>query len=144
MEISEIKVSYSSTKKHKPKITSSRYCFELLLSGWNLSTIEFQEEFKVMLLNRRNQVLGVYLLSKGGSASTIVDPKLIFSVALKCNASSIIIAHNHPSGNLNPSDLDIKLTKKLKSAGKLLDINVLDHIIVTKDGYHSLFDEGQM
>ena len=140
MEIAEISVSYSSSKMQKPRITSSKLSYELFLSTWNQATIELQEEFKVMLLNRYNQVLGIYPLSKGGSASTIIDTKLVYSVALKCNASSIIVAHNHPSGNLKPSHIDIKITKKLKEAGGLLDINFLDHIIVTKEDYYSLYD----
>ena len=95
-----------------------------------------------MLLNRANKVLGIYPVSKGGVSGTLVDPKLIFSVALKCNASSIILAHNHPSGNLFPSENDKELTQKLKSAGNFLDIKVLDHLIITPEGYFSFADEG--
>ena len=83
-------------------------------------------------------------MSKGGVSGTFVDAKLVFSVALKCNASSIIIAHNHPSSNLNPSEADKSLTKKLKSAGQFLDITLLDHLIITKDGYYSFSDDGLM
>jgi DNA repair protein RadC len=96
----------------------------------------------VLLLNRNNQVLGVYSLSKGGVSGTFVDAKLVFSVALKCNASSIIIAHNHPSENLTPSEADKSLTKKLKRAGKYLDINLIDHVILSKDDYYSFIDNG--
>ena len=77
-----------------------------------------------------------------GVAATIADPKLIFGAAIKANACGIIVAHNHPSGNLRPSNSDIDLTKKLKQGGKLLEIDVLDHIIVTKEGYFSMTDEG--
>jgi len=96
------------------------------------------------LLNRNNQVIGIYPLSRGGMAGTVVDAKLVFSVALKCNASSIIIAHNHPSGNLNPSEADKVITKKLKKAGSYLDIVLLDHLVITNDGFFSFTDNGLM
>jgi len=142
MEISEIRVSYSNNKKDRLKITNSKQSYDILMACWNKATLELQEEFKVLLLNRSNQVLGIYPLSKGGTASTVVDAKLVFSVALKCNASSIIIAHNHPSGNLNPSEADKSITEKLKKAGKYLEINLLDHLIVTKDDFFSFNDNG--
>ena len=100
MKISEITVSYSRGQQKKQKVSNSKESYEVLLNSWNENTIELQEEFKILLLNRSNQVLGVYPMSKGGVSGTIVDAKLVFGVALKCNASSIIVAHNHPSGNL--------------------------------------------
>lgn len=142
--IKEIKVSYSSGNKDKIKITNSKDSYNLFLSCWSKHTIELQEEFKVLLLNRNHQVLGIYPLSKGGVSGTVVDAKLVYSVALKCNASSIIIAHNHPSGNLKPSDVDLRLTKKLKEAGNYLDVTLLDHLIVTKHGYYSFADEAHL
>lgn len=142
MKISEISVSYSNNKSDKMKISSSKQSYDVLLACWSLSTIELQEEFKVLLLNRANQILGIYPLSRGGVSATVVDAKLVYSVALKCNASSIIIAHNHPSGNLNPSEVDKSLTQKLKSAGQFLDITLLDHLIVTKEGFYSFSDNG--
>jgi len=140
MKISEIIVSYSSCKKEKEKVSNSKESYEVLLNSWNENIIELQEEFKVLLLNRSNQVLGVYPMSKGGVSGTIVDAKLVFSVALKCNASSIIVAHNHPSGNLSPSEADKKLTQKLKKASEYLDIKLLDHIIITKEDFFSFSD----
>jgi len=113
----------------------------ILLAGWDKHLIELQEEFKVLILNRANEVLGVYPLSRGGTTSTIVDSKLLFSVALKCNAAGIILAHNHPSGNLKPSQPDISLTSKIKEAASLFEISLLDHIIVTKEKYFSFADE---
>jgi len=142
MKISEISVSYSSNNNNKLKINNSRHSYDILRACWSDSTIELQEEFKILMLNRCNQILGIYPLSKGGVSSTIVDAKLIFSVALKCNASSIILAHNHPSGNLNPSEVDKKITQKLKRAGQYLDIELLDHIILTKDDFYSFSDNG--
>ncbi|WP_317168263.1 JAB domain-containing protein [Pontibacter pamirensis] len=100
------------------------------------------EQFKVMLLNRANKVLGIYETSTGGVAGTVADPKLIFVAALKACASSIVLCHNHPSGNLKPSAADLQLTKKIKQGGELLDIAVLDHIILTSESYYSLADEG--
>lgn len=140
--IREIEVSYTSGITNKVKITSSKKAYDVLLSSWNSNTIELQEEFKVLLLNRNNTVLGVCSLSKGGVSGTIVDAKLLFSITLKCQASYIIVAHNHPSGNTKPSEADIKLTKKLKKAASVLDIHFLDHLIVTKDDFLSLSDNG--
>lgn len=142
MKISEISVSYSNDNNNKLKINNSRNSYDILRACWSDSTIELQEEFKILMLNRGNQVLGIYPLSKGGVSSTIVDAKLVFSVALKCNASSIILAHNHPSGNLNPSEIDKKITQKLKKASQYLDIELLDHIIITKDDFYSFSDNG--
>ena len=94
-----------------------------------------------MLLNRANKVIGLVDISVGGFAGTIADPKVIFGAALKAGASSLILAHNHPSGNLKPSKADISLTHKLISAGSFLDISVFDHIIITAEGYLSFADE---
>ena len=140
MEVSEISVSYSNTKKEKLKVKNSKESYTILLDSWDKNIIELQEEFKVLLLNRSNTVLGVYPLSKGGVSGVVVDAKLVFSVALKCNASSIIVAHNHPSENLTPSEADKLITRKLKTAGKYLDIALLDHLIITKDNYYSFKD----
>lgn len=144
MNIAEVKVSYTTNNTEKFKVTNSKTSYEFLLACWNKSTIELQEEFKVLLLNRNNQVLGIYPLSKGGTASSIVDVKLLFSVALKCNTHGIILAHNHPSGNLTPSKSDKDITTKIINASKLLDVKILDHIIVTKDDYYSFADNGLM
>jgi DNA repair protein RadC len=95
-------------------------------------------------LNRANKVIGYYKVSKGGMTGTIADPKVIFTMALNSGATSIIVAHNHPSGNLQPSPQDKQITSKLINAGKLLDINVFDHIILTSNSYYSFLDEGQM
>ncbi len=144
LKIAEIKVTYSAGQKSNATITGSVSAYKLILSCWDKTIIELQEEFKVLLMNRSNKVLGIFPLSKGGVSGTFVDPKLVFSVALKCNASAIILAHNHPSGNLSPSENDKGLTKKLISAGKFLDIKVLDHLIMTSEGYFSFADEGIM
>jgi DNA repair protein RadC len=94
-------------------------------------------------LNRSNAVLGILSVSKGGISGTVTDVRLIFQGALKTNASGIIVAHNHPSGNALPSDSDKKITQKIKEAGNLLDIQLLDHIIILPvEGYYSFADEG--
>ena len=94
-----------------------------------------------MLLNRANKVISKEQISIGGVGGTVVDAKMVFKVAIQSLASSIILAHNHPSGNLNPSQADLDLTKKLKEAGKYLDIQVLDHLILTDGTYTSFADE---
>jgi DNA repair protein RadC len=100
------------------------------------------EEFWILLIGQNNRVLGKEFISKGGLTTTIVDPKVIFSVALQYSAASIMMAHNHPSGNLKPSQQDIALTKKVVEAGKMLDILVLDHLIIGDNSYYSMADEG--
>ena len=142
MKISEITISYSNSKQKKLKVNNSKESYDVLLNSWDNNIIELQEEFKILLLNRSNTVLGVYPMSKGGVSGTVVDAKLVFSVALKCNASSIIIAHNHPSGNLTPSEADKALTQKIKKAGQYLDIALLDHLIITKEDFYSFNDNG--
>lgn len=128
------------TEKQKiVTITCSKDIFNLL-SPYFLDLLH--EEFWIILLNRANKVLGKVLVSKGGQSATISDPKIIFKIALEYNASSVILAHNHPSGNLKPSFSDLKLTEKLVAAGQLLDISVLDHVIFTDTGYLSFADEG--
>lgn len=141
-KISEIELHYKSNGEEEIKITSSLSAYELLIEYWDKNTIELQEEFKILLLDRSNKVLGIYNLSKGGIAGTIVDVKLLFVVAIKSKASGIILAHNHPSGNLKPSNNDINLTKKIREASKYLDIELIDHIILSKNIYYSFIDEG--
>lgn len=102
------------------------------------------EEFWILLLNRANHIISKKMISKGGVTGTVVDPKLIFKEAIECTASGIILCHNHPSGNKNPSDADISLTRKLKDAGILLDIQVLDHLIIAGNSYFSFADEGRI
>lgn len=143
-EVAEIQLSYKSKVKpsQRPFISSSKDAFAILLQGWDDEKLEFVEQFKILLLNRANRVLGIYEASTGGVAGTVADPRLIFAAAIKSGASSIILAHNHPSGNPNPSEADIKLTRKLVEGGKFLEIPVLDHIIVTSEGCYSFADEG--
>lgn len=102
------------------------------------------EEFWILLLNRANRVISRERISSGGVAGTVVDAKMIFQKALERMASSVMLFHNHPSGGLRPSQADITLTTKLKSAGKVMDIEVLDHLIISERGYYSFADEGRL
>lgn len=142
--VAEIQLAYRSKIKpsERPTINSSRDAFMVLENAWDFNQIDLIEQFKVVLTNRANKVLGLVDISTGGITSTVADVRLIFGAALKGGAAGIIVAHNHPSGNLSPSDADIILTKRLKEAGKLLDIQLLDHIIMTSEQYTSLADEG--
>ncbi len=144
LKVAEIKISYSTSQTPKVKITSANDAYDVLLSSWDADIIELQEEFKILLLNRSNQVLGIYPLSKGGITGTVVDLRLIFAVALKSNATGIILSHNHPSGKLLPSDTDITLTQKIKKGAEILDISLLDHLIITKNGFYSFSNENKM
>jgi DNA repair protein RadC len=128
-------------QEEKPKVTSSRDAFDILKQ--DLLDIP-HEEFWVLLLNRANRVIRKHQISQGGVSGTVADPKIIFKSALEELASGIILAHNHPSGNLTASQADIDLTRKLKDAGKLLEIQVLDHVIIAGQKYYSFADEGML
>jgi DNA repair protein RadC len=143
-DVAEIQLTYKPTVKPSKRltITGSKDACEVLRIGWDGSRMELIEQFKIILTNRANKVLGIFQVSTGGIAGTVADPKLIFAVALKAGASGIILSHNHPSGNLNPSQADIDLTRKIKEGGKLLEIQVLDHVILTSESYYSFADEG--
>jgi DNA repair protein RadC len=122
-------------------VSSSRDAFDLLYT----SVADcLYEEFWVLLLNHANRRISVEQISEGGQAGTVVDPKKIFKLALEQNAAGIILCHNHPSGNLNPSTADRNLTDKIKSAGNFLDIKVLDHLIIADESYYSFADNGLM
>ena len=142
-QVAEIEITYKNTVKasDRLKITNSQTCFAVLRNLWS-PKIEYVEEFYVLLLNRANQVLGVTKISEGGTSGCVVDPKRIFQTALKANASSIILSHNHPSGNCQPSEADKMITKKVKEAGILLEISVLDHLILANEDYFSFADAG--
>jgi DNA repair protein RadC len=130
-----------SETDEKPKITSSKDVFDQLKA--DLLDLP-HEEFWILLLNRANRVTKKHQISSGGVAGTVADPKIIFKIAVEELASAIILAHNHPSGNLTPSQADIDLTRKLKEAGKLLEIQVLDHIIIAGKNYYSFADESML
>lgn len=142
-QVSELKISYSpkTNPSERPLISSSRQAWEIFFKEWDEPA--YFESFKVMALTRANKVLGVALISRGGISGTVADPKIILQYALLSNASGIILAHNHPSGSLRPSEADIKLTQKIKQACNTLEISCLDHIILcSEEKYYSFADEG--
>lgn len=134
---------YKSSLNDRPVIKSSDDALDVLFSLFHKDKIGLQEQFVVVYLNRGNKVIGSSNLFTGGISVTVVDMKIILSLGLKLMASSILIAHNHPSGNLKPSEEDKRITNKLFDASKLLEIQLLDHLIVTPDmKYFSFANEG--
>lgn len=144
--IAEIELHYKSEipVDKRLKVKSSQSAVDILRALWNPNTFELQECFNILLLNNSNHIVGFYPHSRGGITGTLADIRLIFITALKCGAVGLILSHNHPSGTLKPSRSDLALTKKIKNAGKFLDIKVLDHIILTKEGYYSFADNGEL
>jgi DNA repair protein RadC len=142
-EVAEVELVYKSKVKasNRPVIGSSKDAYGVLRQSWDENKIEFVEQFKVMFLNKANKVLGIYDVSTGGISGTVADPRVIFVAALKANACAIIISHNHPSGNLKPSRQDQELTQKIKNAGLFLEIHLLNHLIVSLEGYYSFADQ---
>jgi len=144
--IAEVSLAYKASQPVEtlPSITSPQEAADYLRSIWDEDTLELREEFVVVLLNNAKKVLGWSRISTGGSTSTIVEPSAVFQLALLGKADSIIVAHNHPSGNLKASTADISLTARLTKAGKLLGITLDDSIILTRAGFVSLREEGLM
>ncbi len=143
--ISEVQLVYRTKVKasERLQVKCSKDAFDIFMESWELDSIEHIEEFKLLLMNRSNAVLGILAVSKGGISGTVTDVRLIFQAAIKANASGIIVCHNHPSGNLKPSESDMKITQKIKESGNLMDIQLLDHlIIVPEEKYYSMADEG--
>ena len=132
---------HQSNSLNRPKISTSKDAYKLLL--YDLEDLR-TESFRILLLNRGNRVIKTVLISSGGIAGTVVDPKVVFKAAIDHEASSIILSHNHPSGNLKPSPEDIKLTRKMKQSGDLLSISILDHLIISERGYFSFADESML
>lgn len=145
-KVAEVQLSYKPHFKaqERPQITTSKQAYDLLMANWDMSLINYIEQAKMILLNRNNRVLGIINLSTGGGASTVMDSRVIFATALKATATSLIVAHNHPSGNLRPSSEDIRITDKLKKAGRLLEIEVHDHLIISENGYFSMAEEAMI
>ncbi len=144
--VAEVKVKYEGKVNfnERPFIKGSKSAEHVLRANWS-DNMELREEFNVLLLNRANRVKGILRLSMGGIAGTVADSRILFAAALKGLATGIVLAHNHPSGCFKPSNQDIELTKKIKAAGQVLDITLLDHIIlVPNSGYYSFADEGML
>lgn len=125
--------------KIRPLVTCSKDAYHAI--GSDLADLAY-EEFWILLLNRANRIIGKVQISTGGVAGTVVDPKMVFRKALEGLACSIILCHNHPSGNLKPSQTDLELTQKLKQVGLAIEIPIFDHLIITEKDYFSFADDG--
>ena len=144
-QVSEVKLTYKPKVKASERmgIYSSNDTYQLLKENfYDADTIEYRESFKIVLLNRANKVLGVTQVSEGGLNSTPVDIRIIMQAAILANASAIILSHNHPSGNLRPSSDDKSITAQINQAAKIMQLQILDHIILTSEDYYSFADEG--
>ncbi|MCI5092685.1 JAB domain-containing protein [Phaeodactylibacter sp.] len=144
-EVAEVRLTYRNKvyAADRPQIRSSHHAYQVFWDNWEEDTIGLFETAYLLLLDRANRVMGWFKVSQGGMAGTVVDAKVIFATALKARASSIILAHNHPSGQLRPSKADSELTQKLFTAGKALDLPLLDHLILAPEGgFYSFADEG--
>jgi DNA repair protein RadC len=143
-QLTEVELVYKFTMKasERPSINKPEDSYELLNSTWDQNRMNLLEEFKVVYLNGSNKVIGIYEMSKGGITGTVADPRLILAVALKSLTVGMILAHNHPSGSLKPSQADLDLTNKINQACKFHDIRLLDHIILSSEGYCSFANEG--
>lgn len=136
-----VKYSHEVLQSELRQVSSSIETYEVLKNCFDKDTFFMQEQFIILLLNQSNKIIGYHPLSTGGISSTVVDIRLIFATAIKSLATSIIIAHNHPSGNLKASEADKNITKKIKEAGEILDIKLIDHLILTSESYLSFADE---
>lgn len=137
----ELKAKKTPSNFEKVKIISSNDAFKVIKQFY-FDDIDIFESFFILCLNRNNQTIAYAKISQGGVAGTVVDIKLIAKYAINCLASGVILAHNHPSGDLKPSNEDLAITKRIKEGLKILDISVLDHLILTSQGYLSFGDEG--
>lgn len=137
-----VKYSKRVAKRDRITITNSEEVSHFLRNIFNQDTFDWREEMILICLSRANDIIGYYKVSAGGTTGTICDPKMVFTTALNCTANGIILAHNHPSGSIKPSDADKAITDKIKRGAELLDMKLLDHLIITDDNYYSFADEG--
>ena len=142
--ISEIEISYIPKKSNHPAVKSSNDVYKYLKQFYPDKTIALIVQLTVAFLNRANKIIGVQVVSTVGITGTIADPRLIMATALKAAATGIIIGHNHPSNNLQPSNTDKQLTSKIKEGCSLLDLQLLDHLIITSGGYLSFSEQGHL
>lgn len=138
----QIKVKVSVTKGDKVTITSPDQMVEVMRSIFNADTILWTEEVIMVCLNRANDVVGYYKISSGGFSGSVVDPRVVMTIALQNASSSIILAHNHPSGSLKPSEGDKAITEKIKNACSFFDMKLLDHLIISDNGYYAFAENG--
>lgn len=144
--LAEVAIRYKTkvSVNQMPRIKNSADVYEQLQKIYNKETVQHHEEVVILMLNTANLVLGWAKISFGGISSAIIDPRIVFQYAIKCNAVGIILSHNHPSGQTKPSTQDRLITKKISEGGKILDINLMDHIIYTEKEYYSFADEGEI
>lgn len=140
----EILLSYRRGTEPIVKITSAEDAYNVFATIYDTNIIEYIECSYALFLNRANNTIGWMKLSQGGTCATIMDTKVLFATALKCGASAVIVSHNHPSGQLKASEQDKRITKNLKEVGHLLEIELLDHLILTSDGFLSFANEGML
>jgi len=143
--ISEVRLVYRTKVKASDRlqVKTSKDAFDIFMESWDLDSIEHIEEFKLMLLTRSNKVLGIASISKGGINGTVTDVRIVLQYAIKSNSSGLILCHNHPSGNLQTSESDLAITRKVNESCKLMDIQLLDHLIIAAEGsYYSFADNG--
>jgi DNA repair protein RadC len=143
-QFAEIEITYRNKQplNDRPVLNSSRRVYDLLRTAWDENKLELQEQFNVLLLDNGCRALGIFEIGMGGIDYTPVDIRLIFATALKARATRLVLAHNHPSGTLKPSNADKDLTKKIQLAGQLMDIKIADHLIITRNDYYSFADNG--
>lgn len=142
--VSEVEISYKNKIPYnqRQRISNSQNAYEILTQLFPENTIDYRETFIVLYLNKAHQILGYSTISQGGTSNTTVDIKMVIQTALLANASCIMLAHNHPSGNVQPSSDDNRITNRIIEAAKLFDITVLDHLIITNENYYSFTDNG--
>jgi len=142
--VSEVKITYESKNKNKKnlKVNSSAIIYVLMVKDWE--QIEYRETFKILFLDRAKHALGINTVSTGGLSDTTVDVRMILQGALLANATGIVCCHNHPSDNVKPSFADDIVTLKIQKACKVMDIELIDHLIIAKCGYYSYADEGRL
>ena len=142
LTIPKIEMRVTIEKGPRIKIRNSKESYDVLMNLFSQDTINYTEEMILLALNRANEIYGWYRISSGGTSGTVCDAKVVFSILLNANASSFVLAHNHPTGTLKPSDADIEITRNLVKGGNILEIKLLDHLIVSDTGYLSMADEG--
>ncbi len=144
LTVAEVTLSYrpSISPKQRPKIKRAEDAYHIFLQYWNRDKIYLSEQCYMMLLNIRGNVLGIVELSSGGMSGTVVDLKMVFATALKACAHTIILAHNHPSGDIVPSEQDRAVTGRVAEAGKILQVELADHLIITPEEFYSFVNEG--
>lgn len=143
--VGEVQLSYAKRREiFFPKISHSKDIEEFIRTIFPVELMNYREYAYAIFLDRANNILGYFIISTGGISATIIDVRVVFQAALLSNASSLIVFHNHPSSNLTPSKADILITQKLTEAGKLLDIPLLDHLIITEEDYYSFADNNQI